>query len=184
MDVEASRREFESIFERHKRDVFAYVLRRIGRESAEDVVAETFLVAWRRFADLPEEPLPWLLGVARKVAANHRRAGTRQQEIARRLASTLGGGAPAGPGARVPGAVAAALARLSEQDREALLLDAWEDLDHRQAATVLACSPVAYRLRLHRARKRLRRELELIGEDEGVRHRRVPEAPSTAAEEL
>jgi hypothetical protein len=80
-DVDACRR-FTAIFHEHHRRVFAYAVGRAGREHADDVVAETFLVAWRRLADVPANPLPWLLGVARNVVHERYRDQVRQSALA------------------------------------------------------------------------------------------------------
>jgi RNA polymerase sigma-70 factor, ECF subfamily len=63
----------------------AFARRRVAPSDAEDVVAETFLVAWRRLESLPIEPLPWLLGIARKVIATRRRGNTRLSNLYTRL---------------------------------------------------------------------------------------------------
>ena len=75
---------FEQLFDRHREAVRAYLWRR-DPELAEDVTAETFLVAWRRLDDIPAEPLPWLIGVARKIRLNQRRGDRRRDQLARRL---------------------------------------------------------------------------------------------------
>src|SRR5437870_2130687 len=67
-------RRFHEIYERHREDVTLYVRRRVAADSVEDVVAETFLVCWRKLDQVPHEPLPWLYAVARKTLANHHRA--------------------------------------------------------------------------------------------------------------
>ena len=133
-------------------DVRAYCLRRADPALAEDAIAETFEIAWRRWADLPKQPKGWLLGVARRVLANRRRSDRRQLNVAERLAAEpaleslpAGGEHP----------VLEALNRLSSLDQEVLKLAAWEELSSREAAAVVGCSPVAFRLRLHRARRRL-----------------------------
>jgi RNA polymerase sigma factor (sigma-70 family) len=145
---------FEQIYRRHREAVAAYARRRAPANTAEDVVAETFLVCWRRLERVPEEPLPWLYAVARKTLANQRRAAARQTTTA---AAEIPAEVP-----RVVGdpALAIAFARLSERDREVLRLVAWEGLSLREAATVLGCSAVACRVRFHRAKKRLAGRLD------------------------
>lgn len=147
---------FEKLYARYFGDVLAYALRRAPRPVAQDVVAETFLVAWRRLDDVPASPLPWLLGTARRTLANQRRASRRQRALVGRLA-----GEPRLESAdELDGPpILAALACLSKRDRETLMLAAWEELDSREASEVLGCSPTAYRLRLHRARRKLERTL-------------------------
>ncbi len=129
---------------------------------AQDAIAETFLIAWRRFDELPSDPLPWLYGVARKVLANQRRAAGRGAALEAKLAFA---GSPDGHedvADRVGYAdlMRLALGRLSEQDREALMLVAWEGLDAARAARASGCSRGAFAVRLHRARSRLTAELE------------------------
>ena len=150
------RARFERIFDTNYRAVCAYALRRARRAEAEDAVAETFLVAWRRLDQVPPEAKTWLLGVARRVLANQHRAARRRHALAERLA-----GEPAvvaEPSADSP--VLEALARLADNDRELLLLIAWDGLSTEEAAEALGCTAVALRVRLHRARRRLRAELQ------------------------
>jgi DNA-directed RNA polymerase specialized sigma24 family protein len=83
----ADRREcFERLFEEHFRTVSGYALRRAGAGEADDVVAETFLIAWRRLEDVPAEAKPWLLGVARRVLANRHRGAARRAALTERIA--------------------------------------------------------------------------------------------------
>jgi len=149
---------FELMYSRHAPAVKAYALRRADAASADDVVAEVFLACWRRFDQVPPDPLPWLLGAARKVLSTQRRGERRKLALGARLAES------AEPWHDPPprlgdGALAGALARLSESDRELLLLIAWEGLTPTQAAAVLSIKPVAARVRLARARRRLARAL-------------------------
>jgi len=157
----AASRRFASLFADHYEEVVAYARRRVGPDAAQDVVAETFLVAWRRLGDVPPDVLPWLFGVARRIVANQRRSAARNESLRRRLADQ-----PAARG-RDPAealangeAVVAALRRLPDPDREALMLAAWEGLDAQRAGLTLGCSARAYTVRLHRARQRLERILE------------------------
>ena len=145
---------FEQLFDAHCWTVRAYVLRRAPSASVEDVVAETFLVAWRRLDSLGEDPLPWLLGVARRVLANHLRAERRRGALTSRLASLLPAPPPDwDPPAAMSDELAVAMVRLSAQEREALLLVAWEGLEPSRAARAAGCSAAAFRARLHRARR-------------------------------
>ena len=152
MGAEVNRREaFEELFNAHYWSVRAYVLRRGSAAAAEDVVAETFLVAWRRLDALGDDPLPWLLGVARRVLANQQRADRRRGALTARLQAVFATQTPQWePPAQMSDEVAAAMARLSPAEREALLLVAWEGLEPARAAS---CSPAAFRARLHRARR-------------------------------
>jgi RNA polymerase sigma factor (sigma-70 family) len=155
------RDRLERLFEAHYAAVLAYGLRRAPRGLAEDVASETFAIAFRRIADVPEEPLPWLYGVARRVLANERRAQGRRDRLDARLRAV----APpawveATDGAR--GEVLVAMARLSAPELEAVMLTAWEGLSSAEAAMAAGCSRVAMRARVSRARRRLSK---LIGDD-------------------
>lgn len=157
---------FEQIFRDCYEAVVRYAARRVGAEAVQDVVSETFLVAWRRRGELRGDPLPWLLGIARRVAANQRRAGLRRAALSRRVQlEPAAGSRPEGePGTR-DRQLAAALASLSERDREALMLVVWDGLEHRAAAQVMGCSTGALTVRVHRARRRLARALSEAGRE-------------------
>jgi RNA polymerase sigma factor (sigma-70 family) len=157
---------FRRLFADTERDLLSYAVRRVPRpEDAADVVAETFLVAWRRLDDVPQgaEARLWLYGVARRQLANQRRGQLRRSQLVDRLRAELPGAfAAAASGASEDDRAAdvrAALARLGEEDRELLMLSSWEGLSPGEIATVLDLPAVTLRSRLHRARKRLRAEL-------------------------
>ncbi len=155
--------DFERVFNDCYEPVVRYVARRVAADSVQDVVSETFLVAWRRREQRRGAPLPWLLGIARRVAATHRRGHARREALQERL---RGERAPADPGWQIAAGdpdLAHALARLGERDREALLLTAWDGLDHRAAAQVMGCTTGSLTVRLHRARRRLARALSDSG---------------------
>jgi len=140
--------------------VTAYALRRArSREDALDVVAETMLIAWRRLDEVPEGPtlLPWMLGVARRVLANHYRAERRKAGLLQRATAERKGPAPGFD------LVHEALDRLRPDQQEILTLSAWDDLDNDQIAAVLGLAPATVAVRLHRARRRLARELSRLG---------------------
>lgn len=149
------RKRFELLFDQHYRAVSAYARRRVASGDADDVVAETFLIAWRRLEEVPAETKPWLLGVARRVVANQRRAAGRRQALAARVTDVTAEAAEPQTGSPV----LRALALLADSDREVLLLMAWEGLSTDEAAEVLRCSRTALKVRLHRARRRLREAL-------------------------
>lgn len=157
---------FRRFFADHYRPLLAYALRRSAESDAHDVTAETFMVAWRRFADVPrdrERERAWLYAIATRVLANQRRS----QRRALRLLERLRGQPPdAVIGVDAVGQiresyreVIASLVRLSEGDREVLRLAAWEHLSAQEIADVLGCSANAASIRLHRARRRLAAEL-------------------------
>jgi RNA polymerase sigma factor (sigma-70 family) len=147
---------FSALWDAHAHRIQAYVLRRVDRDTAQEVVAETFLVAWRRLADVPGDPMPWLLVVASNTLRNHRRSLYRARQLHGVLA-TLAPPPPDDPAAAVAERqdLLRGLAELSTADREAVLLVAWDGLTTAQAAEVLGCSPAAFKMRLSRARRRL-----------------------------
>ncbi len=163
---ELAERRFARLYEETNGEILGYALRRTASpEDAADVVADTFLVAWRRLGEVPCGPRArlWLFGVARRAVANQRRGELRRQRLAeeireelrRRLADLR-----YDQGAE-RAATMDALARLEEKDREVLLLAGWEELEPREIAVVLGISTIAARSRLHRARRRLRDVLAL-----------------------
>jgi RNA polymerase sigma factor (sigma-70 family) len=156
--VSEPREHFERVYQDCYEAVHRYAARRVAPEAIQDVVSETFMTAWRRFGDLNGEPLPWLLGIARRTAANHRRSGSRRVALHERLSAEQWNTPCSGLDDRDP-SLAAALATLSERDREALVLVAWDGLEHRVAASVMGCSTGAFTVRLHRARHKLERAL-------------------------
>src|SRR4051812_25265412 len=121
---------FVALYEAHAGAVLAYARRRIGPDQAEDVLAETFLVAWRRRRDVPADALPWLYAVAANVLRNRARSARRQVALEARLAAEPAFGATGdAPDPRLRDALAA----LKPIDREALLLTAWEGLSPDRA---------------------------------------------------
>ena len=155
---------FAVLYRAHSRDVLAFAVRRAPTpEDAADVVAETFLVAWRRADEVPagDAARLWLFGVARRALANHRRGERRRSHLSERIRAELPAAlaAAAPPAPALDGDLAAALAALPHDDREVLLLTAWEDLTPTEIAAVLGISALAARSRLHRARRRIRRAL-------------------------
>jgi RNA polymerase sigma-70 factor (ECF subfamily) len=152
---DASRR-FTAIYDAHHAQVYGYAVSRAGRQLADDIVADTFLVAWRRLGSVPAAPLPWLLGVARNVVRERYRDEVRQASVAAELRAWVADAeADVADGVTDRAAMLAALARLSEGDRELLTLVAWHGLSNTEAARVVGCSPATFLVRLHRARKRL-----------------------------
>jgi len=150
------------LYERYAGAVHRYALRRSDRETAEEITAQVFMVAWSRRPALPEDALPWLYGVARRALADQRRGAARRKRLGERLRGE------AVEETSVPelldDGLARALRRLSPGDREALLLRYWEELEPAQIAQAMGCSRATMAVRLHRARLRLRRELEAAGD--------------------
>ena len=159
--VASRRKRFEELFDANVRAVSGYARRRAPASEADDVVAETFLVAWRRLDDVPVMAKPWLLGIARRVVANQRRAAIRRAALTERIAHH-----PAGTSHDDGRPVVRALSLLAERDREVLLLTAWDGLSCDEAAAVLGCSRTATKVRLHRAKRRLRAAFEQLDASE------------------
>ncbi len=154
---------FEELFEAHSRAILAYALRRADSADAADALSETMLVAWRRLDDVPDGPeaRPWLIGVARRVLANQRRSDARRLRLGQRLRQEVAEAYGDLHTRDVPStAIEQAMAALAERDREMLRLTAWDGLEPTEAAAVLSIRPAAARTRLHRARARLKREME------------------------
>lgn len=174
------------------RDLFRLtypILARYGRhrgvsgDDLQDLLADTYEVAWRRFEDLPsgDEAVPWLIAVARNHLRNHRRRLQRDRGLLARLGPPQTSTGPGTPdGAADWQAVRRALSRLPSSDRELVLLVAWDELTPAQAAAVLGITPGAARTRLHRARSRLNAELQAHRPPDSNRPLTTNERPSHA----
>ena len=169
--IESSWREperFAVLFDRHAAHIHRYLARRAGREVADDLVAETFLAAFakRERYDLSRaDARPWLYGIATNLVGQHRRDGARQYRISQ--AATAEPEVP-GHAERVAADVTAramrplldaALAALPADDRDVLLLIAWEQLTYQEVSQALAIPVGTVRSRLHRARTKVRQVL-------------------------
>ena len=146
---------FEKVYRAFHGRVWAFAARRVGPSAAEDVTAETFLIAWRKLDSLPSEPLPWLFEVARNVLLRRNATDTRDGRTRTELAFQR----PAGAAAEHDPGLWDAWVLLSAGDREVLALIAWEGLRVRDAARVLGIAPAVFSVRLYRARRRLERLL-------------------------
>ena len=159
---------FAQLYDRHAVPIYRYASRRLGEEMADDIVAETFLAAFRRRKDYDlqrPDARPWLYGIAANLIGKHRRAEVR---MLRAFARTGADPAVEGHADRIDSQVsaaavqpdlAAAVAALSPGDRDVLLLVAWADLSYEQTATALGIPPGTVRSRLHRARAKIREAL-------------------------
>ncbi len=136
-----------------------FLLRRTDPATADDVLAETLLVCWRRFDEVPEAALPWAYGVARNCLANAQRSVRRQERVAAKLAAVDPPSEAGDPAGGRDAALHEALERLRDSDAELLRLWAWEQLTPAEIATVLDVTANAVSIRLHRARQELRAEL-------------------------
>ena len=162
LDSERATR-FEAMFDQHAGRVYAYAARRSTPDAANEVVGETFLIAWRKLEAVPTDPLPWLLNVAGKVLANRRRSDQRRDAFTTERARAMRGAPTFDTADAIPMrlAVEQALDRLPPAEREALTLVAWDGLDVRAGAAAAGCSRATFSVRLHRARRRLMKELGL-----------------------
>jgi RNA polymerase sigma-70 factor (ECF subfamily) len=142
--------------------VLSYLLHRTDADTAQDVLQEVFVTAFRKAHVVPDPPLGWLFGTARRTLANAQRGSRRRDRLVQRVADSaqlvddieL---------AELRGAFATTLTALSRADREILTLSAWYHLTPDEAAQALGCSRNAYSVRLHRARKRLDEQLRRCG---------------------
>jgi RNA polymerase sigma-70 factor (ECF subfamily) len=158
-DTELRRARFDALFREHHPAIQAFARRRVPPEVVDDIVSETFLIVWRRLDDVPEAPLPWMLGVARNAVGTEWRGLARRERLWLKAQSGRIESRNHGEPESEDGRVSAALAVLRERDREALTLVAWDGLTPTQAAAVVGEPPARFRQRLHRARRRLRAEL-------------------------
>jgi len=148
---------FDDLYLRHQRMVLAYACRRVGSADADDVVAETFMAAWRNLDRLPLDPEAWLLTTARHIVLRHHRSKVRLQGLRLRLRHEPPPApveADAGPADLIE-----ALCLLSEKDREVLMLVCWEGRSLIEVGQILGTSHSAARQRFQRARARLARIL-------------------------
>jgi RNA polymerase sigma-70 factor (ECF subfamily) len=164
---EADEERFNALYLATRAQITAYSLRRTTTgEEAADVVADTYEIAWRKLDDIPASPddLLWLYVTARHVLANATRRIHRRDEVVARLAEGLRAVGLAVQPSDEAGVVAlSCLMSLPADDRELLMLTAWDGLSSADAGRVLGCSPTATRIRLHRARARLRSEMTPAG---------------------
>ncbi len=153
------------LYQQHAGRVYAYAIRRgASPEMAEDVVSESFLVAWRRLDDIPPGfEFPWLLRVARLTLANQHRGDRRRRSLTTHLtdvpAPVVGRHDDASDAAEFD-LVRRAFAQLSAEDRDVLAMVAWDGLSAGEAARVLGCRKATFAVRLHRARQRLSKLME------------------------
>ena len=162
----SSEERFAVLFNRTHQPLLAYAVRRVADPAdAADIVAETFLVAWRRLDEVPpdEQARAWLFGVARRVLANYYRGEHRRLALGERLRTSLCEVVP--PPEVGATLVEIAMERLSPDDRELLRLVAWEELAREEIAMVLQIPRATVRVRLHRARRRLLAEMQTVESD-------------------
>lgn len=154
---------FNDLYDETYERLLAFVHRRVrNREDAQDIVAETFAITWRRIVDVEPggEGVAWVFAVARRVISNHRRAHARKDRLRERIQSLWGDRASSGDSADVGDLreeVLRALDRLPAKQQELLRMAAWEDMSHTEIGQRLGCSQNAVSVRLHRARRALQK---------------------------
>ncbi|HET7432392.1 MAG TPA: sigma-70 family RNA polymerase sigma factor [Nocardioides sp.] len=169
LDVEGRRTRFEAVVREIVDPLRRFLARRTDAATADDVLAETLLVLWRRYDELPDEPLPYAYGVARLCLANAERGARRQRRVAGKIATLdppREESEPVGDDR-----LAEAMAQLPGSDAELLRLWAWERLTPGEIATVLEITANAASIRLHRAKEKLReslRKIDAAGGHEGT----------------
>ncbi|WP_408899441.1 RNA polymerase sigma factor [Nocardioides sp. R1-1] len=149
---------FSATWRRDGPRVAAYARRHVAPDDVQDVVAETFVQAWRHWEEVPEPPIGWLIATARKVIGNSRRSVRRRTALLDRLALLDRAARPESDAALLATdrmSALEALAALPDGHREALLLVSWDGLAPDAAAEVLGIRPGAFRVRAHRARAAL-----------------------------
>lgn len=162
---------FAAVFHRHFDAVHGYIRRRVGASLADDLAAQTFLVAFDRRADYDQSRAnarPWLLGIATNLIHGKRRQERRQLRAYGRAGAETGGDALEGIEARADAErlrpqMAAALAALPKDELDPLLLYAWAELGYAEIAEALEVPVGTVKSRLSRARRRIREQLRLKG---------------------
>jgi RNA polymerase sigma factor (sigma-70 family) len=154
-------RQFRLLYERNYVPITAYVRRRVWRAdgSDADIVAEVFVVAWRRFLEVPEQTkeLPWLYGVARNLVANHFRSVQRSSALTDRLAFEESVAVDSSTGSSdLEVRVRRAVDQLSALDREIFRLIHWEGLSHEEVGLSVGITAKAVERRVARARSKIR----------------------------
>ncbi len=171
---------FEELFDRHRPAVAAYCARRVGSADAADAVAQTFTTAWRRRDDVPDgdAAIRWLYGVARNVLSHQFRSSTRSRRLAEKVGAQRRVAPPDPETAAVQHddrqRVRQAVMALRPNDREVLLLAAWEGLSHAEIADMIDCSVAAVDKRVARAKRRLAARFERLADGDSGGDRRSP----------
>lgn len=177
VDDQERRQHFEEIARELVEPLRRFLARRTDPATADDVLADTLLVCWRRLEQMPDDPLPWAYGVARNCLANAERGERRQRRVTAKVAATAVDTVVPGPADGDDGRVAEAMAALRPEEAELLRLWAWEQLTPGEIATVLAITPNAASIRLHRARQKIADRLRKIDAAAGHEESREGRTP-------
>lgn len=154
MDEHSARGRLTQLWDEHHRAVVSFARRRMPTDAVDDVVSETFLVAWRRLEDVPVDARGWLLGVTRNVIATHTRTYGRWRAVAVKVALEPQVHAGAAEDHTIElMRLTQAWQRLTHGEREVLALTLWDGLSGQEAADVLGCRRSTYSVRLSRARR-------------------------------
>ena len=172
-----ARARFEALAAEVVEPVRRFLARRTDRDTADDVLAETLLVCWRRAEDLPDEPLPWVYGVARNCLHNAERSARRQERLAAKIATVDPPSQVAPAPEEQDDDLLAALAAMRPDDAELLRLWAWEQLTPAEIAVVLDITSNAASIRLHRAREKLKDQLRKVATASGHEESREGRRP-------
>ena len=162
---------FEALYRAHAREVHGYCLRRTSSEEAKDATSEVFVVAWRRFGDVPpgDEALPWLYGVARNVLTNRARSLRRRDRLAAKAAAhhdpTVPGPEPQIVRNEEHAELLKALSKLPAKDQEVLRLVEWEGISRDNVAEMFFVSRSAIDKRIARAYKKMAKTLGVPKQD-------------------
>jgi RNA polymerase sigma factor (sigma-70 family) len=178
-DAPEAKERLTRLFLENSTRVRLFASRRVGPDDAQEIVSETFLVAWRRIDDVPDHPLPWLYRVASFEIANHRRRQEKHSHLELSMVDESRHISRQSAHDRTQDlseAVSAAFFALKSEDQEVLRLATWEQLSTVDGARAFGCSTAAYRVRLHRARVRLARSAGLRGRSATARFNAQPVA--------
>lgn len=148
---------FRRLFDAHLADLWRFARRRCHSSAdADDITAQVFAVAWRRRSELPDSEVRlWLFGVARHVVANHRRSTDRQRRLQLRLIENHHADQHSNDPGSSHDELHEALASLSDDDRDVVVMRCWDGLAVNDIATLIGCTPNAVSVRLHKARRKL-----------------------------
>jgi RNA polymerase sigma-70 factor (ECF subfamily) len=176
-DAPDDKERLTTLFRENSAQVRSFASRRVGQDDAQEIVAETFLVAWRRIDDVPDPALPWLYKVATFEIANHRRRKEKHSHVELSVVDEVKDLARQNDLDKIrerSEAVSLAFFALKRDDQEILRLATWEELSTVDGARALECSTAAYRVRLHRARIRLARSAGVWGKRPATESDPVP----------